>query len=127
MIYYSQPRILLCTNEYEKSWVKLLFSKKYESDGGARGKPRGPGNTTLWVFFKRIIPYTRNMYTYYFIFFFQTFSCYRTKGFSMPIMSARTMHLSYFESFRIIHLELDIVTVGLVKNICYQPETICLY
>lgn len=64
--------------------------------------------------------YTRTLY-YYFFFFPKTFSCYRTKGFSgMPFMSTHNTHLSYFKSFRIIHLGLDIVTVGLTKNICYQ-------
>lgn len=108
--------ILLSTNEYEKSWVKSLFPK-YESNGGTRENPQGPSNTTLqWFSFQKnnntvstLYTRRRNIYTY---FFFQNFYATERKGF-WCLLCPHTIHLSYFKSFSITHLELDIVTVGL--------------
>lgn len=92
----------------------IIFEKIFESDGGARGKPRGPGNTTLWVIFqKNNEPQVRGVYNIYLLFyFFQTFSWWLPNERVAVVVavvgafyvSARTIHLSRFESFRIIHI-----------------------
>jgi len=79
--------IILCTDEYERVGCNYYF-QKYESNGGTRGNPRGPSNTTLqWFSFQKNNT-VGTLYMEYIIYnFFQTFLCYRTKGFLVPFMS----------------------------------------
>lgn len=105
--------IILCTNEYERVGCNYYF-QKYESNGGTRGNPRGPSNTTLqWFSFqKNNTVGIHCIHGIYIHIFFKHFYATERKGF-WCLLCRHTIHLSYFKSFSIIHLELDIVTVGL--------------
>lgn len=107
------------------------YFQKYESNGGTRENPQGPSNTTLqWFSFQKNNTvgtlYTETEYNIY-LFFFQHFYATERKGF-WCLLCPHTILLSYFKSFSIIHLELDIVTVGLRwkhQTLLLLSKTIC--
>lgn len=115
ILYYYEPTRV---NTKELGEIIIIF-EKYDSDGGAHPwKTCGDPTVTRLcrVIFQKNNTYGGIHYTYYFYFFQTYYSCYRTKGFLVPFMSARararahnTPFIFFKSFFRIIHLELEYI------------------